>query len=371
MRPTSLREKLSDAAGWVMAGCGLVAVIVIVAVQTSIDNALGAGVLFVGLFAGGFLSTAVHEVGHAVGAHLVGWRVWTVSVLGVVFKRGHGLSLSAKYSHDVGGYVLASPPDDAHDSRWRSIVFTAGGPLVSVLTGPLFIYWLIALPPGGWRDTPFGAGLLAAIMAFGIASSWAALATLIPSRGRGGRPNDMRMILDAAFSREPSPDVRGVAWAWALFEHGVEPDAWPRWMHAAIARSAINPWASPAAPLLSFFVALQTDHETAAREAARRSAHPVGKLMRAYVHAYFDNDVQAAEAEMSGMTPDAEEASLVLLSSFVTARIAALKGDAHGAERALAAIAAELEADGPKPYWNALLARAAAPRVGKFADGRA
>lgn len=83
-RDTSLRKKLNDAAGWVIVACGLVAVIVITAITSSADNALGAGHLFLGLLAGSFLAVAVHELGHALGAHLVGWRVWIISVAGIV-----------------------------------------------------------------------------------------------------------------------------------------------------------------------------------------------------------------------------------------------------------------------------------------------
>src|SRR5262249_19003953 len=149
-----------------------------------------------------------------------------------------------------------SPPDAAHDSRWRSIVFSAGGPLASVLTGPLLLPWLIFTPRDGWLETPIGAGAYGAILAFALAGASAAFWTLWPLWG-GGRPNDGAMILHAMFKRDPSADVRGAGWAWALFEHGVEPDAWPRWMHEALARDLRSPWASPLTPLVAFFCALQ------------------------------------------------------------------------------------------------------------------
>jgi hypothetical protein len=356
-RSTTLRDKLDDAAGWVMAGCGLIAVIVITALMTSIDDAIGAGLFFVGLMAGGFLSTAAHELGHAAAAMLVGWRVWIISVLGLVWRSGHGLRLSAKYSHDVGGYVLASPPDAAHDSKWRSIIYTAGGPLVSLLTGPLLFVWLMSEPRDAWTQSPIGAGLFASILAFGIASSLAALWTIWPSRGRHGRPNDMAMILAALFRRDPSEDVRGVDWAWGLFENGVEPEAWPRWMHDAIARSANNPWASPAASLLVFFCALESGDEATARQAAERSAHRASKLMRAYVHAFFDANAKAADAELGEI--ELGDESLILLRELVRAKIHALNGDTQNTARAFTHIANDLRAGVPRPYWTRLLARIA------------
>lgn len=354
MQPeASLRTKLSQAAGWILAGFGLIAVIAITAIVSSIETAFGAGMLFVGLLAGGFLSIATHEVGHAVGAWLVGWRLWIISVLGIVHRSGFAPRLSTRLSHDAGGYVLASPPTAGRDSRWRSIVVSAGGPLASVLSGPLLIAWLITLPREGW-ETPLGAGLLASALAFAVASTFAAVMTLWPSFGRGGRPNDMSMILHAAFMRDPSVDVRGVGWAWALFEHGVEPSAWPSWIRESVTRSAGNPWASPLAPLLAFFCALEAGDEAAARRAAGAGAHHLGKLMRAYVCAYFDRNPRNAAAELEAAQISSHDETLALLREFVLARAATLHGDAVSAGRARARIDEELSQGAPKPFWRCL-----------------
>ncbi len=353
-RETPLREKLSQAAGWLLAGFGLVAVIAITAVTSSIDTAFGAGLLFVGLLLGGFLAIAAHELGHAAGAWLVGWRLWIISVLGIVQRPGYAPRLSTRLSHDAGGYVLASPPAAERDTRLRSIVVSAGGPLASLLTGPLFIAWLTTWPRDG-LETPLGAGALASALAFGVASTSAAMLTIWPSRGRGGRPNDMAMILDAAFKRDPSADVRGVSWAWALFEHGVEPSAWPQWMRESVNRGAGNPWASPVAPLLAFFCALDAGDESTARKAAQSSAHDVGKLMRAFVCAYFDSNAQGALAALNGVAIHADDETLLLLRDLVFARIATLEGDAPTAAQALARVEEEIDSGAPKPFWRWLL----------------
>ncbi|MEZ5960512.1 MAG: hypothetical protein R3C30_08785 [Hyphomonadaceae bacterium] len=350
---TSFQTK---AAGWILAGCGLVAVIVITAITSSPDNALGAGLLFAGLLAGGFLSVLVHELGHAIGAWAVGWRVWIISVTGIVVRLGHAPRFSTKYTRDVGGYVLGSPPDIAHDSRWRSIVFSAGGPLASLLTGPLFIFWLTTLPRDG-LETPTGAGLLGAVLAFGVASTSSALLTLWPMRGRGGRPNDMGMILDTLFFRPPASDTSGVAWAWALLGHGVEPSAWPRWMRESIARAAATPWGPPTAPLLAFFAALDADDEPAARRVSRGHAHELGSLMRAFVAAYFDRNAQAAATEIAGISVDPNDPTLTLLYMFITGRVAALNSYHDAAAHTYAGIANDLRIDAPKPFWEKLLTR--------------
>lgn len=356
-RQPSLREKLNDAAGWIIAGCALVAIVVITAALTSIDDAIGAGLLFIGLMAGGFLSIAAHELGHAVAARLAGWRVWIISVLGIVVRSGHTLRFSARHTQDAGGYVLGSPPEAALDSKWRSIVFSAGGPLVSLVTTLIIAAMVFAIPRSTWQ-APISAGFFAAILAFGVASAVSAALTLWPSRGKNGRPNDMTMILDALSQRDPSIDVRGVAWARALFEHGIEPAEWPQWMHDAITRTAANPWSSPAAPLLAFLRAIDVDDEASARGAAQINAHGASKLMRAYIHAYFDKDLRSAESALDGIAIGANDDALVLLHRFVHARMAALSNDAQRATRLFGTIAKDLESGVPKPFWDRLLARA-------------
>lgn len=356
-RDTPLRAKLNDAAGWIIAGAALLAVIVITAILTSVDDAIGAGLLFVGLMAGGFLSIAAHELGHAVAAWLAGWRVWIISVLGIVARSGHKLRFSARHTQDAGGYVLGSPPDAALDTKLRSIVFSAGGPLVSLVTALIIAAVLFAIPRESWQ-APISAGFFAAILAFGVASAVSALMTLWPTRDKDGQPNDMTMILDAISQRDPSADVRGVAWARALFEHGIEPAEWPQWMHDAITRTAANPWSSPAAPLLAFLRAIDFGDEDAARAAAQINAHGASKLMRAYVHAYFDKDVRAAEALLEGIAIGSRDNSLLLLLRFVQARLAALNNDPQRAARAFATIARDLDSGVPKPFWDRLLQRA-------------
>jgi len=350
-RRANLSNNLSEGAGWVAAAGGLLAVLVITALALSPAYALGAGLLFVGLLIGVFLAISVHELGHALAAWLVGWRVWIISVLGIVVRIGHAPRLSTRMSHDVGGYVLGSPPSNARDSKWRSVAFTTGGPLASLLTGPLFIAWVGTLPREGW-ETATGAGVLGAMLAFGVASTWAALMTLWPLRGRDERPNDMAMILATLFSPHASADARGVGAAWSLFEYGVEPSAWPLWMHESIARSATSPWATPAANFVAFVSALDQNDEAGARAAAQRGAHEFGASMRAFVAAFFDGDAEAAETKLASAASDFGLDSLSLLRAFVEARIFRLRGDEQAATKTLSTITHNLNSGPPQPFWE-------------------
>jgi len=357
-RDVSFRSKLGQSVGWIAGAAGLVAVVVITALTSSADNALGAALLFVGLMAGGFLAIAVHELGHAIGAWLVGWRVWIFSVLGIVVRAGQPTRFDAKMMQDAGGYVFASPLTEMHDTRWRSIAVSAGGPLASLLTGPIFIAWLATLPREGWESAT-GAGLLGAVLAFGVASAWSAVWTLWPMRSRGGRPNDMGMMLDALLLKPPPADARGVAWAWGLFEFGVESSAWPHWMHESVARNAASPWAAPIAPLLAFAAALERGDETAARVAARSGQHEIGKLMRAFIAACFDSDAGAAEAQLAGLAIDSKAETLMLLHGVVTMRVQALRRDTQGAAHTRTSLEHMLARGLPHPFWERLLKRVA------------
>jgi hypothetical protein len=133
----------------------------------------------------------------------------------------------------------------------------------------------------------------------------------------------------------------------------------PQWMRESVARSANNPWASPAAPLIAFASALQAGDEAAARKAAQLNAGDIGKLMRAFVSAYFDGDAQAAETQLAGLAIDPREETLLLFRAFIDARVLSLRGDPNGKARMLAVIADELQSGGPKPFWERLLERSA------------
>lgn len=340
-----------DAAGWIAAALGLAAVAIVTALTSSPANALGAALLYIGLLAGGFASILLHELGHALAAWLVGWRVWIVSVLPIIVRFGHPPRLSTKLSHDVGGYVMGSPPTMALDSRWRSIIFSAGGPLASLLTGPLFIAWLTTLPRSGW-ETPTGAGLLGAALAFGCASTWSAVWTLWPMRSRSGRPNDMLMILAMLGEPRRPAEASGGAWAAALFENGVEPSAWPAWMRDAVTRGAASPWATPESATLAFVSALESGDEAGARAAARRGARGAGQVLRAFVLVCFDGDAAGAESQLGGAGPDPDWETLAWLRRVTEARIADLKGDDSTAQLTREALRREIRSGPPHPFWE-------------------
>jgi hypothetical protein len=337
-------------AEWLAAGACLAGVVAI-ASFTSPTHGLGAALALIGLFVGGFLSIVIHEAGHAICAWLVGWRVWVISAAPVSWRLGHGPRFSTRLSGDVGGFVLASPPTEAHDSRWRSIVFSAGGPLASLIAGPVFIYWLTTFPPGAW-ETPHTAGLLGAALALGFHSAYAAAFTIWPWKSGSGAPNDMLMILSALFGPMPASHARALIWAEALFAYGVEPSAWPSWGRQAVTDGA----RTPNVAALRFAMALEAGDLARAQAIADHADDDAAKVMRAYLLAMAG---QAADDMLAAIGDRTKIAVMAHWRSLALALIQAHTGAQASARLALDDFAEALaEHPTPHPFWQARLQQA-------------
>lgn len=356
----SIREtwqRLNHNAEWVAALLGLIAVIAIAGASSRAEG-LGAGLLFIGLLAGTFAAIVAHEFGHALAAWAVGWRVWIVSALPVCVRLGFAPRLSAELRRDVGGYVLASPRADAQDTRWRGLIVTAGGPLASFAVGAAPILWLMRFPAGYW-EAPQNAGLLGSALAFSFYSLSAGLWSAWPVRMSDGRPNDGGMILAELVTPRGTPQERALSWAWALFEHGIEPSAWPDWMHAGVRNACAAPAPPPLAVYLGFVAALGTDDVDAARALAAASEHDVAKVLRAYLFACVDDAHEAAEAELAAVSERLDWKGILRFRAFAMTSIVAADGYPEEAQRRLNDLAASiLRAPTPEPFWEIVLMRA-------------
>ena len=339
-------------AEWLAAGVCLIGVVAIAAWQ---GFGLGAALALSGLFVGGFLSIVIHELGHAIGAWFVGWRVWIISAAPLCWRLGHGPRFSTRLSGDVGGFVLGSPPTEAFDSRWRSVVFSAGGPLASLITGPAFIYWLTTFPPGSW-DQPLNAGLLGAALALGFHSAYAAAVTIWPWKSASGAPNDMLMILQALFAPEPPARERALIWAEALFAYGVEPSAWPAWVRDTVKQSALKPDAGA----LGFAMAIEAGDVGLAQHIAHAYDSDAAKVLRAYLLAEA-GECDGADDALAAIADRGKIEHVAPWRSLALARIQARSGATKSARRALDDFAEALaENPTPHPFWQARLAHARA-----------
>jgi hypothetical protein len=357
----SLRESWERlnrrAAEWVAGAVGLLAVVVL-AGASSWAEGLGAGLLFIGLLAGSFAAIVAHELGHALAAWAVGWRVWIISALPVCLRLGFAPRLSAELRRDVGGYVLASPRTDAHDSRWRGVVVSAGGPLTSFALGAAPILWLMRFPAGSW-ETPQQAGLLGSALAFSFYSLLAGAYSAWPVRMADGAPNDAGMIVEEIAGERDEPEARAAFWAFLLFEHGIEPGAWPAWMREGVRSACAGPAPSALAVYLGFAAALEAEDVGAARALVSGSAHDLAKVLRAYLLACVDDAPDAAEAELAAVEEDLDWDGLLRFRALALVRILAADGDDDGARRRLDELSAEIaRAPTPEPFWERALTRA-------------
>lgn len=99
-------------------------------------EAIGKYLIVLGL---GFVSTVVHELGHAMAAWKVGFQVKRIAALPFQFdvtKRKFGLAKS-RPSQDIAGYVVAVIPEWSN-AKQRA-VFALGGPAAEAIMGTLLL----------------------------------------------------------------------------------------------------------------------------------------------------------------------------------------------------------------------------------------
>ncbi|HEY1631491.1 MAG TPA: hypothetical protein VGF56_09250 [Rhizomicrobium sp.] len=136
----------------------------------------------------------IHELGHAVMAWIVGWRV-AVIVVGPFWLRIAPLGLRLRREASVDGRTFNAPRHAGQHTRGRILALLAGGGLANLLSGGLAVWGARQLPP-------FGA---AALAGFGLVSLFIGLSNLIPAQLKSGAANDGLRILTTLL--RPLPDA--------------------------------------------------------------------------------------------------------------------------------------------------------------------
>ena len=155
---------------------------------------------FVGFFLGALVVLVcyvVHELGHAIGAWLVGWRVHLMAV-GFVGYAPQARRLSSKVNlpDTAGGMVFATPPKG---SAWRqgNVIFILGGAAANFLFGAVLIISAQLWMGQQGAAFPF-------MMVVGVVSIIFGAFNLIPVWGPGRHENDGAQLISAIRGLEPS-----------------------------------------------------------------------------------------------------------------------------------------------------------------------
>jgi hypothetical protein len=184
--------------------------------------------LFMGFLcsmAGSFVSTFVHELGHAVTALACRWRVITFVVrpLGVQLVNGSiaWIGSSPAVKNELG-WVLAVPRGATVDTPKRHAMI-AGGPAASfALAACAFLWWLLAQRPGAG---PFGGRLFLGLAIQALNAGFTALSPADAERGSDG--DKLRTI---SKSLRAGSAYRDAKWIAALLASNVRLRDLPRWL---------------------------------------------------------------------------------------------------------------------------------------------
>ncbi|MEZ6022642.1 MAG: site-2 protease family protein [Hyphomonadaceae bacterium] len=132
------------------------------------DGWLGPFVIVALSFALLWPAVLTHELGHAVFAGLVGWRVWLFCVGPFVLRLRPrpSITLWHELGDDIGGIVWPAPKRAAANTKLRSVLISFGGPLASLVAAVLAYLPIVYSAPG---ENRLGEAALAAFAATSLA----------------------------------------------------------------------------------------------------------------------------------------------------------------------------------------------------------
>jgi hypothetical protein len=213
-----------------------------------------------------FISTLIHEVGHAGAALAVGWRPIVVAVWPCAYHSPNGaFVVDANVSvEDGGGYVASVPGKLENNTRLRYGLIVVGGPLISLLAGCGLLmlpqlappHWFpafwdpLGLPSNDWREQLETQGYVDLIVtegmrfggfhrqfvgvtgAIGVFCIDAFVRTAIPMTYRSGNTSDGRKLFEI-FTRADPNQMAMVHWIATMLYYNVRLRDVPAWMYDA------------------------------------------------------------------------------------------------------------------------------------------
>jgi Peptidase family M50 len=139
----------------------------------------------------------VHELGHLLGGHLVGFRAFLLIIGPFRFERSAaGWSMRLNTSLALSGGLAGSAPTDTRDLRRRTAIMVAAGPLASILLALIagFGAYSFALT-STIATAPFlNALTFFTLITIAVMSAGIALVTLIPGRTSGFLTDGARLL---------------------------------------------------------------------------------------------------------------------------------------------------------------------------------
>jgi hypothetical protein len=312
------------------------------------------------LLFGSFAVVVVHELGHAIAAWMVGWRVWIIHAAPFVWRRHED---SVRFAGnlggpDLGGFVLATPRTQGEDTKLRDCFVSAGGPLASWLMAGV----LIAAAMFAQGDTYYAGDWRAGAYALGLLSLAVAIGSSLPILTRHGG-NDAMHIL-AKLNRPPGHARPHAENALFLWRYGVEPAEWDDELRSSVEAARSRPASAFVPGFFDFVAAVRADDPRAARAALAALSASAGDastaILEAYVQAAFEDDRDGADAGLAALQlSDVTEEDMVF-RTFALAELSRLDGDVEGARKRLEDLKTRLRGQpfAQQPFWNELLVAA-------------
>jgi Zn-dependent protease len=167
------------------------------------------------------LTTFVHEIGHAVAAKIIGWRVHIIAVKPFAFRpaqRKFGFAPRLKTA-DVGGFVFATPKLFSRRTK-KEAVFLVGGAVANLLWGTIALILAASFTASPKWSNVFGS--------LGLVSLIAGIFNLVPIWWEKDRGTDGALLWDLWRGRQLEEAERCFAWLSALYIDGVPLRLWPR-----------------------------------------------------------------------------------------------------------------------------------------------
>lgn len=188
-----------------------------------ISNGHPGTLMFAGLIASIFFAICIfiHEIGHAVAAWLVGWRVHLIVIGSLAFaprRKGFSRNLRQGNLRDLAGWVYATPPPD---SVWNkgAIPFILGGAVGNFLLGVLSILAAAAIYESELHFSVVLIGLASASVIFAVAN-------LIPISRSGTWKSDGAALLGIFKGEEQSIHEQKIARLFGTAFDGIPVEKW-------------------------------------------------------------------------------------------------------------------------------------------------